>query len=152
MLEIFWQSHSPTYSSSRQYMSAIWYHDKAQKNAAESSKVAQSEKRHAKIYTEIRPLGDWTNAEDYHQKYYLRHQPDIIDKCGLDSEDAIRDSPLATKLNGFVHRGSSKHIEEFKKELENFDEVKDNKELAQYIQKWLQNKSSNNSSRMSCLG
>jgi len=37
LLDIFWKNHNPTSFYSRQYMSAIFYHDAAQKEAAELS-------------------------------------------------------------------------------------------------------------------
>ena len=40
LLDIFWSSHSPTAASwSTQYKNVLWYHDDAQRRAAEASKT-----------------------------------------------------------------------------------------------------------------
>lgn len=46
---------------SRQYRSVVFYHDAAQQEAAREAGIQ-----------EIEPLGHFTRAEDYHQKYYLQ--------------------------------------------------------------------------------
>jgi peptide-methionine (S)-S-oxide reductase len=72
LLELFWKSHNPCASAwSRQYMSAIFYHGDAQKKAAEAARDRVAEKRGA-VKTPILPIGTFTPAEDYHQKYELR--------------------------------------------------------------------------------
>lgn len=78
LLEVFWHSHDPTTLNRQgndigtQYRSAIFYHDEEQKRIAEESKhkinLSKEFKEH--IVTEITPLGDFYNAEDYHQNYY----------------------------------------------------------------------------------
>ena len=43
MLKLFWKNHDPSSKCSRQYMSAIFYHDEGQREAAERTfKVTES--------------------------------------------------------------------------------------------------------------
>lgn len=80
----------------------------------------QREKQIGKqIYTKILPLGKWTNAEDYHQKYYLRGTKRVMKLLSFKSDSELRDSPIATRLNGFVTGKGTK--EQFEKELLKWD-------------------------------
>lgn len=63
LLERFWAWQQP--GPGTQYKSAIWYHDEAQREAAE--KFRRERKAAA---TEVSKAKIWYNAEDYHQKYY----------------------------------------------------------------------------------
>lgn len=80
LLDLFWSNHNPTTlnrqgpDTGRQYRSVIFYHDDAQKEAAERSKAAlASSGRWSKpIVTEIVPAGAFWKAEEYHQKYLMK--------------------------------------------------------------------------------
>jgi peptide-methionine (S)-S-oxide reductase len=73
LLDIFWNAHNPAGPAwSRQYASLIFYAGDEEKRQAEASRARISAKRGA-ISTEIVPAGEFYRAEDYHQKYYLRH-------------------------------------------------------------------------------
>jgi methionine-S-sulfoxide reductase len=73
LLFIFWQSHDPTYHAwSRQYMSAIFYHNDEQRKLALETRTFEEKQRNKKIQTEILPFAKFYLAEDYHQKYQLR--------------------------------------------------------------------------------
>ena len=77
LLEVFWTTHNPT-TLNRQgadigewYRSAIFYHDEEQKAIAEKSKKeVASQLWSDPIVTEISPLLNYSEAEDYHQNYY----------------------------------------------------------------------------------
>ncbi|QBI56023.1 peptide-methionine (S)-S-oxide reductase MsrA [Streptomonospora litoralis] len=79
LLKVFWEGHDPTQGMRQgndigtQYRSAIFYHDEAQKAAAESSRDAfqqvLSAAGHGAVTTEIAPAGPFYFAEDYHQQY-----------------------------------------------------------------------------------
>lgn len=79
LLEVFWRVHDPTTPNRQgadvgpQYRSVIFYHDDAQKAAAEKSKQEADESAlwPNPIVTEISPLKNFYPAEDYHQNYYL---------------------------------------------------------------------------------
>jgi peptide-methionine (S)-S-oxide reductase len=83
LLRVFWEGHDPTQGMRQgndrgsQYRSGIYYHDEAQKSAAERSKVAYQERLAAADYgpitTEILPAPDFYYAEDYHQQYLAKN-------------------------------------------------------------------------------
>jgi peptide-methionine (S)-S-oxide reductase len=82
LLTVFFNTHDPTTlnrqgnDAGTQYRSVIFYSNEDQKIAA--SKLV-SELNSAKAYndpivTEVLPLGEFYEAEDYHQKYYETHK------------------------------------------------------------------------------
>jgi peptide methionine sulfoxide reductase msrA/msrB len=81
LLGYFFRMHDPTtldrqgHDTGTQYRSAIFYHDEEQRKIAERVKeqVQQSGKWKGKIVTEIVPAGEFYTAEDYHQKYLVKH-------------------------------------------------------------------------------
>lgn len=83
LLDHFWKSIDPTDSygqfvdKGNQYLSAIFYANGDQKKQAEDSKSALDESGKLKkpVFTKILPLTTFYDAEDYHQKYYLK-QPE----------------------------------------------------------------------------
>ncbi|MFQ5509580.1 MAG: peptide-methionine (S)-S-oxide reductase MsrA [Leptospirillia bacterium] len=82
LLEVYWVNIDPLVPNQQfcdggsQYRSAIFYHDEAQKKAAEASLGALSESGRitGQIFTQINPAGIFYPAEDYHQDYY-HHNP-----------------------------------------------------------------------------
>src|SRR5256886_13062899 len=80
LLEIFWHAHDPTTLNRQgndigtQYRSAIFYHDDAQKKAAEKSKQEAQKDFPKPIVTEIIPFTKFFVAENYHQNYFRLHQ------------------------------------------------------------------------------
>ena len=76
LLNWLWRSHDPTTLNRQgadigtQYRSAIFYHSKAQREAAEASKAAAQKDFTAPIVTEITAATTYYPAEDYHQDYY----------------------------------------------------------------------------------
>ena len=76
LLDWLWRSHDPTTlnrqgaDSGTQYRSAIFYHNEAQRVAAEASKAAAQKNLTAPIVTEITAASTYYPAEDYHQDYY----------------------------------------------------------------------------------
>ncbi|HKP72903.1 MAG TPA: peptide-methionine (S)-S-oxide reductase MsrA [Pyrinomonadaceae bacterium] len=77
LLNVFWENHNPTTLNRQgpdigtQYRSAIFYHDEAQREAAEASKqrLETSGRFRNAIVTEITPASEFYRAEDYHQQY-----------------------------------------------------------------------------------
>jgi peptide methionine sulfoxide reductase msrA/msrB len=81
LLETYWRNIDPTDAGGQfvdrggQYRSAIFFHDEAQKLAAEESKALLGK---AKIFarplvTEILPYKEFFAAEEYHQDYYKKN-------------------------------------------------------------------------------
>ncbi len=89
MLDIFWKIHDPTTPNRQgpdigtQYRSAIFYHDKKQKEIALSclQKLQESGKFNT-IVTEIEPASEFYPAEDYHQQYLEKTGICRSGKCG----------------------------------------------------------------------
>ncbi len=105
LLEIFWDSHSPTSRPrSRQYMSVIFFHDEEQEQLARESKARREEKTGGRIYTEIVPLSPFYLAEDYHQKYYLQGDYELKKELRDYYPDlkAFVYSTAAARINGYV--------------------------------------------------
>jgi peptide methionine sulfoxide reductase msrA/msrB len=81
LLELFWQQIDPTDAGGQfndrgeSYRTAIFYHNEAQKQAAEASKaeLAESGRFQKTIVTEILPAGPFYRAEEKHQHYYKKN-------------------------------------------------------------------------------
>jgi peptide methionine sulfoxide reductase msrA/msrB len=81
LLEVFWRHVDPTDPGGQfvdrgsQYRTAIFYHDEEQRRLAEESKRAleRSGRFDKLIATEIVPLGEFFEAEEYHQDYYKKN-------------------------------------------------------------------------------
>lgn len=82
LLEVFWKTHDPTTLNRQgadvgtQYRSAIFYHNKEQKENAEKYK-AELDKSGAydnPVVTEITPFTKFYPAEDYHQQYFENNE------------------------------------------------------------------------------
>ncbi|TFG09115.1 MAG: peptide-methionine (S)-S-oxide reductase [Promethearchaeota archaeon] len=86
LLDVFWSIHDPTtlnrqgWDVGAQYRSAIFYHDEEQKKIALKSKedLEKSGKFKRTIVTEITPLTEFYQAEDYHQQYHEKHKRGIF--------------------------------------------------------------------------
>lgn len=81
LLEVFWRNVDPTDAGGQfvdrggQYSTGIFYHDEEQKRLAQESrdKLQKSGKFSKPIVTEIKPVGPFYKAEDYHQDYYKKN-------------------------------------------------------------------------------
>jgi peptide-methionine (S)-S-oxide reductase len=81
LLAVFWRNIDPTARDRQfcdrgsQYRSAVFYHDRTQREAAERSRaqLEQSKPFPQPIVTEIAPLTAFYPAEEYHQDYYRKH-------------------------------------------------------------------------------
>ncbi len=79
-------------SWSKQYRSAVFYHNEHQRKVAQKMGVKKLE-----------PAGQFTRAEDYHQKYYLQ-QSDIYKDflTRYPNPRSFTDSTAAARANGIV--------------------------------------------------
>ena len=64
LLTMFWSNHDSTACHSRQYMSAIFYHDESQKELAEKSKLTHQKQKMRKVQTKILPANTFYDAEE----------------------------------------------------------------------------------------
>jgi methionine-S-sulfoxide reductase len=103
LLDIFWRSHNPRQSPSwsRQYMDAVFYRGEAQRQCIEQKLAFETNS--GEIYTLVEPLTAFYLAEDYHQKYYLRQEAELMKEFDrtCDRQQFI-DSTVAARVNGYV--------------------------------------------------
>jgi len=116
MLELFWKNHDPTSKCSRQYMSAIFYHNDEQKKLAKETMEAESKKRKRPIQTTIAAAREFYDAENYHQKYLLQRFPKILAELDIEPGEPLNRSFVATRLNGYV--GGYGSLKAFENEIE----------------------------------
>jgi peptide-methionine (S)-S-oxide reductase len=105
LLDIFWNSHSPTTRAlSKQYRSIIFYHNAEQRRLATETRDREAAKLQAAIYTEIVPFSKFYTAEAYHQKYLLQLEPSLIKEFErmypLPSD--LINSTAAARVNGYL--------------------------------------------------
>lgn len=80
LLEIFWKIHDPTTLNRQgldvgtQYRSAIFVHSPDQEKKARRSKENASQNFDKPLVTQIISATRFYEAEDYHQKYFKKHQ------------------------------------------------------------------------------
>ena len=115
LLEVFWTTHNPCRAPwSRQYMSAIFYDGEEQRAAIERTRarfVVDADE----IRTEITPLQTFWIAEDYHQKYRLRHEPELLDELRAiyPEERDFVGSTAAARINGYLDgHGGARQFEQ----------------------------------------
>lgn len=80
LLDVFWRQIDPTQDDGQfadrgsQYRTAVFYHDEAQRRAAEASRQAlgASGRFERPIATAILPAAAFYPAEEHHQKYYRK--------------------------------------------------------------------------------
>ena len=118
LLEIIWESHQPDgRNTSGQYMHAIFYHDDAQKQLALASRADLERKTGRPVTTRILPVRSFTMAEDYHQKYILKQNADLMRELTriYPRHQDLVDSTAAARLNGYVSGNGT--AEQLAKEL-----------------------------------
>ena len=102
LLKRFWKSHNPCSKSwSRQYMSAVFYHNESQKKLAEKTRDSLDE--HG-IVTPILPAGTFHAAEDYHQKFYLKRMGELTKEYTsiYPKHDDFVSSTAVARVNGYI--------------------------------------------------
>jgi methionine-S-sulfoxide reductase len=114
LLKVFWDSHRPTsHPWKRQYMNAIFFDNPRQQEEALASKTAMEERLGRTVNTEVLPLRSFTRAEDYHQKYLLKREADLmrdLTRIYPRHRDLV-DSTAAARLNAYAGGyGSSEQL------------------------------------------
>jgi methionine-S-sulfoxide reductase len=119
LLDVFWNSHSPTSPAySRQYASIIFTHDDEQRRLALETKAREEARTGRTIYTEIVLFTEFWLAEDYHQKYRLRGVKDLVQAFEAiypDPRDLV-DSTAAARVNGYL--GGNGTLAQFEAEVD----------------------------------
>ena len=106
---MFWRGHNPTYPGRGQYRAAVFCEDDTQLKRAEASAADLGP-----VKTEIVVGKPFYDAEDYHQKWYLRRQADLWSSLArhYENEAALMRSIAAAKANGYVAGyGTSEQLE-----------------------------------------
>ena len=118
LLKIFWGEHNPASEPwSTQYMAAVFYNTDEQRLQAEASAA----KLPGTVRTKILPATLFTRAEDYHQKYRLRSQKELMEMLreAYPADRDFVDSTIAARLNGLL--SGQGLTAELQKELETLD-------------------------------
>jgi len=103
LVELFWSAHDPSRPGwGVQYAHKIWYRNEEQKAIVMASKE-KLERNGTSVKTFVVPFTTWTDAEDYHQKYTLRHHSNIIKMLRYKDKDII-ESHYAMRLNSWLAR------------------------------------------------
>jgi peptide-methionine (S)-S-oxide reductase len=85
-------------------MSIIFFHNDGQKRLAIESKDHEAARIKGKIFTEIIPIGEFYVAEDYHQKYRLRSERELMRELRAiyPTEKDFVNSTAAARINGYL--------------------------------------------------
>ncbi len=115
LVQIFLLSHNPFAASwSRQYMSAVFYRDESQRESAMKAISDFEHEQNRKVQTQVLPVNEFYLAEDYHQKYLLQLNRQIMQEYNTifsDFQDFVN-STSAARANGFVTgKGSMKLLD-----------------------------------------
>ena len=105
LLDVFWDSHTPMFKIwSRQYMSIVFYHDSEQERLAFETKELEEARLGRSVVTEIIPFSEFYLAEDYHQKYYLHGEPELIKDFDAiySTTEGLISSTAAARVNGYI--------------------------------------------------
>ena len=105
LLTEFFSEHRPTSEAwSRQYRSAIFVRTPEERKAAESAIRLAEQRFHGPVFTAIEPAGSFTQAEDYHQKYELRHLAPVWKEflAMYPTTDALLHSTAVARANAWA--------------------------------------------------
>jgi peptide-methionine (S)-S-oxide reductase len=79
VLEIFFHIHDPTTlnrqgnDTGTQYRSGIYFNDAEQERVAHAVLAEANATHRGRVVTEVKPLANYSRAEDYHQHYFANH-------------------------------------------------------------------------------
>ncbi len=104
-MDVFWSGHDASEPPiSDQYKSVIFYHNEEQRQLAIESKQNEETRLGKNIYTEVGPFTRFYLAEDYHQKYLLQHDRELMKDFNTIYpyiEDFIGSTATA-RINGYL--------------------------------------------------
>lgn len=104
LLTLFWKRHNPQRNGARpQYKAAIFTHNPHQQQLAHASRDQLAQEL-GPLTTEIIPLTTFYLAEDYHQKYSLRHNTPLMAAFNRFYPDPLDfvNSTAAARINGYL--------------------------------------------------
>ncbi|MFC4248488.1 peptide-methionine (S)-S-oxide reductase MsrA [Natribaculum luteum] len=106
LLEVFFATHDPTQLNRQgpdvgtQYRSIVLYHDDEQRRLAESYIEALDEEYDDEVVTELEPLEEFYEAEEYHQDYFEKNPNDAY--CRMHAAPKVE--KVREKFEAKVHR------------------------------------------------
>ena len=121
LLAVFWATRNHcAQEGSRQYMSAVFYRNDVQKKLALETRDREQARRSAHIATEVLPEMGFYVAENYHQKYLLRHEASLMREFQSMYPDPrdFMNSTAAARVNGYL--GGHGSMEMIRKETDQF--------------------------------
>jgi peptide methionine sulfoxide reductase MsrA len=105
LLDIFWATeNSCAGSDSRQYMSAVFFHDETQKRLAHEKRAREAKAGSGQASIAILSLTRFYVAEDYHQKYFLRQNGELMQEFRAmypNARDFLNSTAVA-RVNGYL--------------------------------------------------
>ena len=112
IVDLFWASHDPCGRlRGSQYMTAIWYHDEAQRDVINAARETIQQRLDGKVQTPVEALDVFYPAEDYHQKYRLQNSPlKACFRAMYPQFEDFNNSTAAARLNGFLARHGSRKL------------------------------------------
>jgi methionine-S-sulfoxide reductase len=111
LLDHVWSAHDPTRArASTQYRAAVWCHDENQLAIARRAGARAAAGRSGELATPVLMAGPFYRAEDYHQKYRLRHDRLLLDELRqrYGSDRAMVDATAAARVNGLLSGWSNR--------------------------------------------
>ncbi len=123
LANLVWKSHNPCATPySRQYMSAIWYHDVQQQAIAQRLRDDSNLRFDGRVTTPVLPLTQFYLAENYHQKYRLQSKPALmkIFHVMYPSFADFNNSTTAARLNAFAAGDGTRRLFEQEVDLYGF--------------------------------
>ncbi len=120
IIDLFWRSHRATRPRSRQYMSAIFYHNPKQEKIAKRTMAEQQSVQNGKILTLVQPSETFYLAEEYHQKHKLSWEKKYLAELQAiyPNFKDFNNSTAVARINGFIHYSGDKTL--LKREIEQY--------------------------------
>jgi methionine-S-sulfoxide reductase len=113
LLAVYFSRHNGCAADgSRQYMSAVFYHNDTQRKLALDIRDHERAKRGASGAAQILPMQTFYVAEDYHQKYVLRQDASLMKefKAMYPDPKDFMNSTAAARINGYLVGHGSKEL------------------------------------------
>lgn len=121
LLKVFWATHNPcAVPYSRQYMSAVFYHNDQQRKIVLASAGREAAQRDRKVTTQFVRCGKFYLAEDYHQKYMLQQDRALMGevKAMYPEMKGFINSTVVARLNGYLSGDGQADV--LKKEIDRY--------------------------------
>lgn len=105
LLDVYWAGFRPKHAGyGTQYRNAIFVHDAEQRRTAEEYKHRLDADSGGELAVSIEDAGTFWPAEDYHQKYYLRGDRELMAEfdAWYPRDADFEASTAAARVNGYL--------------------------------------------------